>query len=525
MYASLLARLKHSDYGNSPVLSSLDRQYTLEQLSSCCDGLEKILQQENIELLALHAENSPLWVVADLVCQRMNICLVPLPTFFSKQQLKAVLGQCQAQYLLTDNPEFLQALIDKATTIVDQETGLQLCRVKGSVGEQSGDAPSYPVDTGKISFTSGSTGVAKGVCLSNEQLLTQAEILKHVVGLEIPRHLCLLPLSTLLENVAGVYAPLLAGGEVLLPTLAEMGYQGSRLVEPQKMLGLIQQLAPDTLILIPELLKLLVAAEKAGWLVPESFKFIAVGGSKVGKVLLQEAWSLGLPVYEGYGLSECASVVSLNTQSARQDGSCGKPLPHVELRLVDGEIVVTGNAMLGYMNDPDSWGQDAIQTGDLGFQDADGFIHLEGRKKNILISSYGRNISPEWPESELLANSLLQDAVVFGDARPFCVALISCRDSHLDQQLSKKRVIQAVQEWIDGVNTGLPDYAQIRAWHLLDQPLAAVPGLLTQNGRPRRAEINNYFATEIESLYINDRSEMVGTSDVREAKAEKEMML
>ncbi|MFT5320448.1 MAG: long-chain acyl-CoA synthetase [Pseudohongiellaceae bacterium] len=511
MRPHLLAQLNELESDKDAIiLRDLERQYTLEQVNNLCDGLEKILLQEKISLLALHAENGPLWVVADLVCQRMNICLVPLPTFFSPLQLQAVLGHCQVEFLLTDNPESLHALVERTDKLLEMKSALQLCKVK----EQFDVAPSSPKNTGKITFTSGSTGVAKGVCLSNEQLLTQATALKEVVGLMSPRHLCLLPLSTLLENVAGVYAPLLARGEVILPTLSDMGYQGSRLVAPEKMLGLIQQIAPDTIILIPELLKLLVTAAKTGWSVPESFKFIAVGGSKVGKALLQEAWSYGLPVYEGYGLSECASVVSLNTPADRLDGSCGKPLPHVGLKVLDGEIVVTGNTMLGYMNNPETWYQAAIHTGDLGHQDEAGFVHLDGRKKNILISSYGRNISPEWPESELLANPLLQDVVVFGDARPHCVALISCRDPQCQNEL--------IQQWIDQVNGALPDYAQVKSWYRLPQVLAAHPGLLTQNGRPRREEIARGFACEIDALYEINKSETV-TSDGVSTK--KEVML
>jgi len=510
MKIDLLAQIRTSGNGSKPLLGSPGKSYTLDEIDTQCRSLEKILQQANIRLLALHAENGPSWVVADIVCQRMNISLVPLPTFFSPLQLKSVIELCQVDYLLTDNPESLRALIDSKVSPEHIATGLQLCRVQHQLARSA----VYPQETGKITFTSGSTGKAKGVCLSNQQLFSRAETLVDTLGLKAPRHLCLLPLSTLLENVAGVYAPLLAGGEVILPTLAEMGYRGSRLLEPAKMLGLIQQVQPDTVIVIPELLKLLVSAAKTGWQIPSSFKFIAVGGSKVGKALLKEAWSLGLPVYEGYGLSECASVVSLNSPTERLDGSCGKPLPNVSLKIVDGEISVSGNAMLGYVNQPETWYQDTIKTGDLGYVDDSGFVHLEGRNKNILISSYGRNISPEWPESELLANPMLQDVVVYGDARPYCVALISCRNPALNNLL--------IQQWIDEVNSSLPDYAQIRAWHRLSQNLGGIPGLLTANGRPCREVIAEQFDNEISALYADQSKGAVSYAD---KSAEKEIML
>jgi len=469
-------------------LGGLEQRFTIDEFEAMCVELEEFLLQEKVSVLALHADNGPSWVVADVVSQRMQFCLAPLPTFFSHLQIQSILGQCGASHLLTDNPDSLGDMVTRriGAPLIG---GLQLCEVKPHAAQTC----ERPKGTGKITFTSGSTGEAKGVCLSNEQLFLQAKALADVVNIKNPRHLCVLPLSTLLENVAGVYAPLLAGGQVIMPSLAQLGYEGSRLAAPEKMLAVIQQIQPETMILIPELLKLLVVSAKQGWPVPESFKFIAVGGSRVGQGLLQEAWSLGLPVYEGYGLSECASVVSLNTVSERKNGSCGKPLPHLQLDIRADEVVVKGNTMLGYLNRPESWYQGSMATGDLGYLDDEGYLHLAGRKKNLIISSYGRNISPEWPESELLANPLMQDAVVFGDAKPYCVALVSVRDSRMDNM--------SIQQWIDRVNQGLPDYAQIRGWHRLDQPLVTLPGMLTSNGRPRRAAIASHFGEQIRALY------------------------
>ena len=489
MRPDLLTQLTESLPGGAVVLRTPDQLFTLNDIIELGSALDRQLAQAQVSLLALYAENSPAWVVADLVCQRRNICLVPLPTFFSPLQIRATLARCNAGWILTDNAEALHALVQDQVALQADGLQLQLCRIDNA----SGNAPALPDGTGKITFTSGSTGDAKGVCLGNQQLLLQAEALKEAVGINAPRHLCLLPLSTLLENVAGVYAPLLAGGEVMIPTLAAMGYQGSRLVQPKQLLATISSVQPQTLILIPELLKLLVGAVRSGWQAPSSLRFIAVGGSKVGINLLHEAWSLGLPVYEGYGLSECASVVSLNTPACNKPGTCGKPLAHLQVEEQGGELVVHGNAMLGYLSQTDSWHPRAIHTGDLGYRDAEGFIHLSGRRKNILISSYGRNISPEWPESELLANPLLQEVVVFGDAMPHLVALVSSRNPALDNA--------SIQGWVDQVNASLPDYARIRAWHRLDHPLSGQPGMLTGNGRPRRMEIARKFAAEIDALY------------------------
>jgi len=512
MNGILLDTLLEGHNQNTVVMSTLAVQFTAGDLLSMGENLEQVLREQSVSLVALYADNGPAWVVADLVCQRLDICLVPLPTFFSPLQIRATLARCNAGWLLTDNADALNALVASRLYPEDGKAVLELCRLNCD----NGNIPAMPEGTGKITFTSGSTGDAKGVCLSHAQLMQQARALREAVGLDNPRHLCLLPLSTLLENVAGVYAPMLAGGEVIVPSLHELGYEGSRLTNPQQLLNTISKIAPETMILIPELLKLLVASVHSGWQPPESLRFLAVGGSKVGTALLQEAGSLGLPVFEGYGLSECASVVSLNTPNDNQPGRCGKLLPHLSVENRGGELVVSGNAMLGYLNQPESWYQQAIHTGDLGHCDSNGFLRLSGRRKNLLISSYGRNISPEWPESELLANPRLQDVVIFGDAMPYCVALISSRDPRLDDA--------AIQAWLDQVNTHLPDYAQVRAWHRLTQPLAALPGLLTSNGRPKRDVIAQKFAGELAALYRKTNSS-TPASRVTDAMQEKELRL
>ena len=153
-------------------------------------------------------------------------------------------------------------------------------------------------------------------------------------------------------------------------------------------------------------------------------RFVAVGGSRVAPELIDKARGVGLPVYEGYGLSECGSVVSLNVVGHTRTGTAGRALPHARLDIDDGEIIVRGSAMLGYVDQPESWNPREIRTGDLGHIDSDGFVHIDGRASNLLITSFGRNISPEWVESELLAGPLLAQAVVVGDARPWCAALV-----------------------------------------------------------------------------------------------------
>ena len=448
------------------------------------NAVSKVLRTAGINRLGLHADNSLAWILLDLACRQDGIVCVPLPLFFTPAQIQHVIASCGLQAVATASPSLFPAAFTFLAEKLAGALALLACEASASVA--------LPTGTGKVTFTSGSTGTPKGVCLSWSQLEVQAQVLADTVAVKAPRHLCVLPLSTLLENVAGVYAPLLAGGEVVVCSLAELGFQGSRLGSPPLFLQTLSRVQPQTLILIPQLLQLLVQAVKAGW-TPPALSFIAVGGSRVAPVLVQEARKLGLPVYEGYGLSECASVVSLNTPATDLLGSAGHVLPHVSITAKQGELVVSGNAMLGYVGEPESWYPQSVATGDVGRVDDKGFVHIEGRSKNLLISSYGRNISPEWVESELLASPLFADAVVFGDAQPWCVALISTRDPQAPDAL-----IDAV---IKATNARLPDYAQVQRWYRLPAPLATDPRLLTANGRPRRAAIAEVFAQALASLY------------------------
>ncbi|WP_146069760.1 AMP-binding protein, partial [Arthrobacter sp. B0490] len=182
-----------------------------------------------------------------------------------------------------------------------------------------------------------------------------------------------------------------------LRPLAEIGFSGAAGFELQRLLATLQASQPHSLILLPQLLLALVSAAEQGVPMPTSLRFIAVGGGRVAPQLLERAERLGLPVFEGYGLSECASVVCLNTPEARRIGTVGRPLAHVELRLADdGEVLVRGPHMLGYLGEPPPVGE-WLPTGDLGHFE-DGFLILHGRKKHQFVTAYGRNVNPEWVE-------------------------------------------------------------------------------------------------------------------------------
>jgi long-chain acyl-CoA synthetase len=481
---------------DSVALEGLHHHLTAAQLLHHVDACASALKAAGIRRAALLAQNSPDWIITDLACQQAGICLLTLPDFFTDSQLKNSLHSAGVDGLLTDDPERMAGII--ATREFGRHSGIPSQLVLGKVN----DAPrqSVPAGTDKITFTSGSTGAPKGVCLATQQQLRVAKSLVAALGISRPRHLCLLPLSTLLENIAGVYCTLFSGGTVIIPPASETGLSGSSGLNFSQTLLSVERHQPTSIILPPEMLVALVADLGKGWKPPASLQFVAVGGGKVPADLIRQARAGGVPVYEGYGLSETASVVCVNLPGDDAPGSVGKPLGHAKISIRDGEVMIHGNTFQGYLDDQTSWHQESVATGDLGHFDEQGFLHITGRRKNILISSFGRNISPEWVEVELLANPILRQCFVFGDARPWCVAVIAPADPDCPNV--------DIQAWIDQANKRLPDYAQIRAWHRLDSPLTAAQGFLTDNRRPRRALIGQHFKHEIDSLFLVDQGKL-----------------
>lgn len=488
--------------------------YSYQQLLDSSVLLAEKLVLQDVKTLGLIADNSPEWIIVDLACQISSICFIPLPVYFSGAQIEHSLKQAGVDTLLTGSglpvPDSIAGF--KSEDFFMQDVVLKSIQSAFNVYRltQSSTA-SKPTETSKITFTSGSTGQPKGVCLSTANQLLVAQSLVDVIAIEQPRHLCILPLATLLENIAGVYSPLLSGGCIYVPSLSTLGFSGSSSIETKRLLACMNEIQPESLILIPQLLDCLIAAVVQGWKAPASLKMLAVGGSRVAASAVHQARQLGLPVYEGYGLSECASVVSLNTPENDKPGSAGRLLPHLEISLHNNEIKLSGNAFLGYLNDEASWGFSSVSTGDLGFIDNQGFVYLQGRCKNLLISSFGRNINPEWVESEVLAHPLIQQCIVLGDARPCCSALIYAETQHIS--------CVEIQQWLDKVNLSLPDYAQIKAWHLLQQPMSAENQLLTANLRPRREVIAARFISIIEQMY-NDTQEYTSMSFFQRLQSE-----
>lgn len=487
-FATLIERLD----GPAPRVRWRDGAWTDAELGAQVRAFADALETAGAQRIASRLDNGPAWLALDLAIRRLGLVHVPLPTFFSPAQTMHALVGSGADALVVPAEAPLPEAFATAPAVAlgDALTLLRLLPLSTTL----------PAGTATITYTSGTTGAPKGVCLDAGALYAVAASLAEAAApLSPTRHLCLMPLSTLLENVAGLYAALISGAEIAVPPLAEVGYTGAAGLDVPTLLACLHRYRPESAILLPQLLLALVMAAEQGAPLPDSLKFLAVGGGRVGPALIARAEALGLPVYEGYGLSECASVVCLNRPGAQRAGSVGKPLPHATVTVRDGELFVEGVHCLGYLGEDgpaaDALSNGMIATGDLGHIDSDGFVHITGRRKNVFITSFGRNVSPEWVESELLQHPAFAQAMVYGEARPFNVAIVWPRRADLDDV--------ALLLALDEINRGLPDYAQVRDIVRADAPFSFADGLLTSNGRPRRDAILARYRDAVASRYAD----------------------
>ncbi|AYG45043.1 long-chain acyl-CoA synthetase [Pseudomonas sp. Leaf58] len=456
-------------HGDAVAVEGATERFSYMQLLAEVDLRADVLRQQQPGALVLALDNGPellFWDLAALVSGRA--CVI-VPSFFSPSQVRHCIEQSGATLALC-----LPAWEDTLGQLGFAKHDAFWARTLQA-------AVALPEGTAKVTYTSGSTGTPKGVCLGADAMLRVAhELAMASRPTEPQRYLAVLPLGVLLENL-GVYAALMAGASVLLYPQAQLGMGGASQVDFKRLLASIALSRAQSLILVPQLLMGLVTAIERGLMPVGALSFVAVGGARVSPSLLARAEAVGLPVFEGYGLSECASVVALNRPGAKRPGSVGRPLPHVQVRIAeDGEVLVAGSVLLGYLGEApvsSTW----WATGDLGYFDDQGYLYLNGRKKHQFITSFGRNVNPEWVEAELTQSGVIAQAFVHGEGLPRNLALLW----PLDPGATDEAIEQAVQL----SNATLPDYARVHAWRRLPGPLTPAEHTLTANGRPRREAI------------------------------------
>ncbi len=437
-----------------------------------------------------------------------------------------------------------------------------LARKPGRITELR--ARAKPEDLAVLIYTSGTTGVPKGAMISHGNCLSLLSELKKLLPADVSGAdvtVSFLPMAHVAEHVIGFYGRISAGYAAR--------YVGS--LDSQAVLGAVGQTRPTLFGSVPRIFEKAYAkiratvaeanprrqaifawAERTGraWSrhqlgglppplslrlshaladrlvlrrIREAFggrvRYFVSGAAPIDPEILEFFDGCGMRVVEVYGMTECCGIATVNSPERPRFGTVGRPVPGMELRLADdGEILLRGpSVFLGYWNrkeataeaiDADGW----LHTGDIGVLDADGFLKITDRKKNLIVTSGGKKVAPAPIEAILGSDPVLGPSLVVGEARPYLTALLTLdlegareaagAPSASVGELSRhpevrRRALVAVEK----ANAHLARFEQIRRFRILEEELPLGGEELTPTMKLRRKAMTRRFAAEIESLY------------------------
>jgi long-chain acyl-CoA synthetase len=524
--------------------------------------------------VAVLLPNGPDWVCLDLAAQGSGLVVVGLYPQDTAASNAVMLGDCDARLLLTDSAARWQALSPLRAEFpalervwIRESPTSQTAAIAGlavhGLDEVLADAPvppaphdASPGDVASLIYTSGGGGRPKGVMLSHHALLWNARAAAAVIP---PRpddvFLSVLPLAHAFERTIGYYLPMLGGCTVayarsardladdlaaLRPTVmlgvpllfarvaAAVRARAAGNIVKRQLLGLAatvgwrrflarqrRRRGGPALLLWPLLDRLVARPVRAA--LGGRLRVAVSGGAPLDAGVARLLIGLGLPLIEGYGLTEAAPVVAANRLDDNWPGSVGRPLQGIVLKLgaQDELMVRTPSVMSGYWKDsartrqvvdPDGW----LATGDIA-ELKDGRVFLRGRLADMVVLSIGEKVKPEAVETALTADPLFRQALVVGDRRPFPVAVIVLDEAAwrlfaagrgLDPRAPNHPASRSeLQARIAPLLAALPRYAQVRALHLTLAPWTVEAGLLTPTLKLKRERIAPLFAQAIDALY------------------------
>jgi len=404
-------------------------------------------------------------------------------------------------------------------------------------------------DLATLIYTSGTTGPPKGVMLSHRNLVWTSDLLLDIGGRREEVSLSYLPLSHIAEQMSTVHMPASVGSTVyfaesidkvpenlkearptaffgvpriwekfhagLAAKLAEATGAKKRLVDWARGVCLRVNEHRDRGEPVPRMLdvqyrlatKLVISKIKAAIGFDRAQKLYS-GAAPIAPDVLAFMASIDLPILEIYGQSEDTGPTSCNLVGRTKLGSVGVALPGLEVKIADdGEICVRGpNVFLGYYKEPEATAEALVDgwlhSGDLGAFDKDGFLTITGRKKEIIITAGGKNISPKNIEAMIKASPLVGEAVVIGDRRKYLTALITLEPTAANQ-VAPDEVRAHVQATIDKANEALARVEQIKKFSILPKPFGVDSGELTPTLKIKRKAVAQLYAREIESMYAD----------------------
>ncbi|GBD44073.1 Long-chain-fatty-acid--CoA ligase FadD15 [bacterium HR40] len=527
--------------------------------------------------VVLLSENRPEWAIADLAIMQAGAITVPAYTTNPPADHAYLLNHSEARGVICSTPSLARRLLPalaEAPTVatvlfIEPQPTLPSGPQVGFWDSALAEAAALPPtgeeerlekhDVACFIYTSGTGGRPKGVMLTHGNIMSNiagAIRLLERIGLEDEVFLSFLPLSHAYEHTAGLHFPLAIGAQIwyaegvehlaanlldarptiltCVPRLLEVmrermlqqverqGGLRAKLFHLALELGrrryeqgrLLPHLLPADLLL-DRLVRRRVAERFGGRL-----KALVSGGAALKYEVGLFFVALGVPLLQGYGQTEASPVISCNPPGACRIDTVGPPLEGVEVRIgADGEILVRGpNVMKGYWKDEvatqqalrDGW----LHTGDVGALDPDGYLRITDRKKDILVLSGGENVSPQRVEGLLVYQPEIAQAVIFGDQRPYVVALI-VPDARFAEEFAKRRgwtggleeigenaeFRAAIAAAVERANAQLSPFERVRRFAILKRPLTIEEGLMTPTLKIRRHLVLQQYRAVLDGLY------------------------
>lgn len=528
--------------------------------------------------VAILSENSPLWIISDFSITSLGAATVPIYTTQVAAQVEYILSNAGVKVLLVSSKVLFDRIqsalssikLDHIVVFDPHISGEGICSLESL--QSSGDdldkvqpalfdalRQSISPDTpASVIYTSGTTGEPKGVVLTHRNLVSNAIDASSTTDWypHSDRAISFLPLSHIFEKtIINIY--LFRGVPIYFAESIELLAQN------------LLEVRPTVLSTVPRMLEKvydkinLKGSELKGlkrlmfdWSIKVASSYNTSGGNsrfynlqrKILSALVYSKWrealggrirfiisggaalpvwlgrlylAAGIPIVQGYGLTETSPVIAVNSLSRNRLGSVGPIIPNVEVRIADdGEILVKGpNVMKQFFRSPeatrevlrDEW----FCSGDLGYMDDDGFLFITGRKKDLIKKSSGKFVAPAAIENRLLSNRMIEFAVVIGEGRKFIIALIFPNFHNLrewtankgfptgyrEELLQTPDVLALYQQEIDAVNRELNPWERIIKFLLIEQEPAIVTGDLTPTLKMRRMIIEEKYRDRIDQLY------------------------
>jgi len=531
------------------------------------------------ERVAIMAPNGPDWVCADIGAMSCGAVSVPIYHTEGLTTLRTILDDSGARVLFIASPLLAHDLMRIREDLPELATVIQLGKESPEEGilslssflREGGAIPLSQVaerlspgqesNLATIVYTSGTTGQPKGAMLSHRNLLSNVETCSHHFHVsEGDTCLSFLPLSHVFERMAGYYLMLIRGAEIAyaenfetvptnlqevsptivisVPRLYEKMH--SRVMErvlsgpwlrkqlffAARHLGLLmvtrreKGIHPSPLLRLGVTLARKLVFAKLHRLLGGKVRFFVSGGAPLGKEIAEFFMAAGIPIYEGYGLTETSPVIAANAPGAQRLGSVGRPLETTSVRLAaDGEIQVQGPGVFsGYWNDDkasdEAFAQGWFKTGDIGRFDDDGYLYITDRKKDLIVTAGGENVAPQYLEGALKRDKYIANALIYGDRKPFLCALLVPNLEALERYanereiphlnhcdlVSQRALIDLIRDRVDALQSGLPPIQQIKRFTLLSRDFTGDE--ITPTLKLRRKIIHSTYRTVLEGMYL-----------------------